>query len=100
MEHRLYPRQPLQLDVELALHECMIGKTRTIDASQEGIRLEAGDITLHTGQMVEVNLASREQPTGDQHRTRALVIHANQDYIGLMLDDERWISNLLKAAHS
>jgi len=100
MEHRLHPRQPLRLEVELALQEGVIGKTHAIDVSQEGIRLEAGDIALHTGQMVEVSLASRKQPTEGQHHIRALVIHTNQDYIGLMLDDDCWISDLPKTAHS
>ena len=100
MEHRLYPRRSLRLEVELVRQECVIGKTCAIDASLDGIRLETRDIDLHTGQMVEVNLLSQKQPTGDPYHAHALVIYTNPDYIGLMLDDERWISDLLKAQDS
>ncbi|HEC15766.1 MAG TPA: hypothetical protein ENI99_04215, partial [Sedimenticola sp.] len=73
MEHRRYRRRPLQLEVELMWRGALIGKTRSLDANREGIRLEARDIDLHPGQMVRMNIPPQKQSAIKPCHTRALV---------------------------
>ncbi len=95
MEHRLSPRKALRLEVELVQQKCVIGKTCAIDASLEGIQLEARSIDLHPGQMVEMNILPQKGSAVRRCHTRALVIHSGPDHIGLMLDDDPCIKDLL-----
>ena len=99
MEHRLTPRRPLRLEVELVQQACVIGKTCAIDASLEGMQLETRGIDLHPGQMVEVNILPRKGSAVRHCHTRALVIHSDPDHVGLMLDDDPCIKDLLRAAN-
>ena len=95
MEHRLCPRRPLQLDVELFWREHLIGKTHSTDASLDGMQLEARDIDLHPGQMVEMDILPQKGSVVKYCHTRALVIHSGSGHVGLMLDNDTCIKDLL-----
>ncbi len=95
MEHRLSPRRPLQLDVELVQRNQIIGKAYSTDVSLEGMQLEAGDIDLHPGQMVKLHILPNKGSAVKHCYARALVIHVGSGHVGLMLDGDPCIKDLL-----
>lgn len=98
MAHRLYPRIPIRLEVELIWEQQIIGKTHSKDISLDGMQLEVLDIGLHTGQMVEINIMPQTNPKVNAYSTLALVVYVNDEHAGLMLNNSPCFNDLLRAS--
>ncbi len=89
LEHRWLQRQASISNVQLYKQGKAVGTACTFDINSEGIGVECGDLELHEGEIIEIDLTGCSVPEGIDHHVRCLVIHTEKNHCGLMfLDSE------------
>jgi len=85
MEQRLHVRKPVEFTARLVQEGRIVATVETIDKSMYGLGIEPPDVTLKTGQIVDVDLFKPGYPRGISCCFPALVIHAGPKSVGLMM---------------
>ena len=89
MEHRIGKRRKLELEVILRQYGRELGTYTTSDISLGGIGLQGVDISLRINSVITLCLLPDQTGEEETRFLRAMVVHQQNDRLGLMwIDDE------------
>jgi len=85
MEHRHERRIACRFDIELRRKNTNIGSAKVKDVSKSGLCIQTG-LTLDNKELVQIKFPEKASLFGWPEMTRAIVLHAENDSIGLLFD--------------
>lgn len=88
MEHRHFPRKPVDMIVQLLNTEGISSQTRVLDISAEGMRLVVKGKGPKVNEVVEVVLTDVGSTLHSTQHLRMFVIRKQASQVGLWLFDE------------
>lgn len=87
LEHRWLQRRSSILNVRLYKQGKSAGTTCSLNMNSQGIGVDCGDLDLHEGEIVEIDLPENSIPEGMNPHVRCLVIYAGETRCGMMFLD-------------
>jgi len=85
MEHRHERRIACRFDIELQRRNTNIGTAKVKDVSKSGLCVQTG-LTLENKELVHIKFPKKASRFGWPKMTRAIVLHTENDSIGLLFD--------------
>lgn len=87
MDSRKYQRKPAAQAVRLVCDGRVISTTETIDMSKGGLGIKSPELSLNSGQIVDVDFYKDGHPRGISCCMRAMVVYAGPETSGLMFSE-------------
>ena len=84
MDSRKCQRKPVSHAVRLVCDGRVISTTEAIDISKGGLGIKSPELSLDSGQIVDVDFYKNGHPRGISCCMRAMVVHAGPETSGLM----------------
>lgn len=87
MEHRLYPRVPVDVAMLIYQRGLPVATGRIRNASRGGFLVETGYEALREFQSLQVEFCAEQKPSPVRHRVNAHVCRCGSDGVALEVDD-------------
>lgn len=87
MEHRYFSRRKVEALASVYCQNTEICRGQVSDISRGGMKLFVKRCPVQVGDIIRIQLRSPGVDIGNGGMVRAMVIHHNQNNLGLMFDD-------------